>query len=186
MLVYQVSPEQYLTVLRHRIFPLSSLSASLQPRLCWVIPWVAQGCEGVAGWWRPQPSAANANPCTAILQEHTGDTEYVGVVRRGNCESYSQALPVQNIFISLSTLKQVMYYFMYVQCSQTQENLKASPGRVKPACNLRQHKWNRAQKLHQNDFKASSQQWPPGQASSTQTPSAVEKREPEALPERDL
>jgi len=56
----------------------------------------------------------------------------VGVVGRGNRESYSEALPVRNIFISFSTLKQVIYYFMYVQCSQNKEDLKASAERGKP------------------------------------------------------
>lgn len=189
MLMYPQSSKKALAVLRHQIFPLTSLSPTLQLRLCWVIPWDTQWCEGGAGWWRTQPAAANAKPCPASLQKGTGETEYVGVVSRGNCESYSQALPVQSIFICLSTLKQVIYYFMYVQCSQTQKDLKTSPERAKPAWSWRQQQWNLAQKMHQSVFKASPRQWSPGQgaqASSTQTPSAVAKREPEEPPQRDL
>lgn len=53
----------------------------------------------------------------------------MGVVGRGNCESYLKALPMQNNFMSFSTLKQVMYYCIYVQHPQSHENLKASPER---------------------------------------------------------
>lgn len=56
----------------------------------------------------------------------------MGVVGRGNCESYSEPLPAENIFISFSTLKQAIYYFMYVQCPQSQGDLKAGPERGKP------------------------------------------------------
>lgn len=79
-------------------------------------------------------------PCTAVPAGTLGRDRGRGGVSRGNCESYSQPLPVQRIFISLSTLKQAIHYFMYVQCAQTQEDLKASTERAKPAWSLRQHR----------------------------------------------
>lgn len=78
----------------------------------------------------------------------------MGVVGRGNCESYLKALPMQNNFMSFSTLKQVIYYCMYVQHSQSHKNLKASPEMGQNRLEL---KLGRQTQKMQNIFKESKQ-----------------------------
>lgn len=127
--------------MRHQIFLLTSLSVS-QPAAQAVLG----DSLGHTGVWRRSwvmedtGGCSQRKPCTAVPAGTLDRDRGRGGVSRGNCESYSQPLPVQRIFISLSTLKQAIHYFMYVQCAQTQEDLKASTERAKPAWSLRQHR----------------------------------------------
>lgn len=60
---------------------------------------------------------------------------------------------MQNIFIPFTTLKQIIHYFIYVQCSQNQEDPKASPERGKPESDQTSSNKRHVQKTHRDVFK---------------------------------